>query len=159
MTTPTGRPVTRRRSRWWIAAITFVLGIGIGVVLTGLLSSSTTSFVAASGPNVGSGSSPTAPDTVPMAAQAEVNQACLRVINEAQAVYVIISGVGEAAEEVDLQRLDDIVRRLQPIEPRLRQDLQDCTVDVTLGNPPTAPPSPQGSASPPPSAPSASPTR
>ena len=47
--------------------------------------------------------------SVPVVAEARVNAACLRVINQAQDVYRIISGIDDAAADVDLQRLDDIV--------------------------------------------------
>ncbi len=77
----------------------------------------------------------------PVVAEAQVNAACLRVINEAQDVYRIISGLDEAASDVDLQRLDDIVRRRQPIEPRLARDLQACRVATRLHDQPTANPS------------------
>ena len=45
-----------------------------------------------------------------------------------------------ALDNVDLTALDDIVRRLQPIEPRLGRDLTGCRVDtsVTSGSTPTA---------------------
>jgi hypothetical protein len=84
---------------------------------------------------------PSAGSSVPVVTEARVNAACLRVINEAQDVYRIISGLGEAANDVDLQRLDDIVRRLQPIEPRLARDLQECRVDTQLAGDPSAAPS------------------
>ena len=61
---------------------------------------------------------PAGGQSVPGAASAEVNAACVRVINEAHDVSVILSEVGPAASEVDLQQLDDIVRRLQSIQPR-----------------------------------------
>ncbi|MFL6026285.1 MAG: hypothetical protein ACJ72K_05075 [Friedmanniella sp.] len=85
-------------------------------------------------------------------AEAQVNAACLAVINEAQDMYVVLTGLGQAVTDVDLQQLDDIVRRLQPIEARLGGDLQECKVDtgVVTGPGPTAStnPTPQQSPSP-----------
>jgi hypothetical protein len=59
-------------------------------------------------------------------------------------LYVVLTGLDEAITDVDLQALDDIVRRLQPIEARLGRDLQRCEVDTgVVTNPATgAPPEP-----------------
>lgn len=135
----------KARPRWWLAVIIFVGGLIVGVLTVALLFSSTPEFGAADGEGGQDPGQqgPTADRSVPIVAEARVNAACLRVINEAQDVYRIISGVGEAASDVDLQRLDDIVRRLQPIEPRLARDLQACRVDTqVVGNPTAAPSSP-----------------
>jgi hypothetical protein len=82
------------------------------------------------------------------------------VINEAQDVTTIVSEVGPAITAVNLQQLDDIVRRLQSIQARLDDDLRDCKVEAQVNKPPTAVPSPlsTSSASPTP-LPTASPTR
>lgn len=147
---PTVTPPARR-SRWWVAVITFVLGAVGGVVAVGLLVSTTPDFVASPAPGGGgtavptSGGPPSANSSVPVVAEARVNAACLRVINDAQDVYVILTGVGEAVVDVDLQQLDDIVRQLQPVEARLANDLPGCNVDtnVVVNNPdPSATPSP-----------------
>ena len=37
---------TRRRSRWWIPVLTFVAGIAVGVLIVGLLNTSTPDFSA-----------------------------------------------------------------------------------------------------------------
>lgn len=123
-----------RRLRWWVAAITFVGGVVVGVLAVGLLSAGAPAFG-----NSGPGGGAAAPSGlasgsggVPVVAQAQVNAACLSVINEAQDTYTVLTDVGEAANPVDLQRLDDIVRRLQPIEARLGQDLPNCRVDTSL---------------------------
>jgi len=122
------------RRRWWVGLATFVGGLVVGVLLVGLLTATTPDFLAQPG-----GTAPTsdggqgAPGDVPVTAEARVNAACLRVINEAQDVSTILTGVDEAVTDVDLQQLDDIVRQLQPIEPRLRQDLLACRVDTSLG--------------------------
>ena len=132
------------RPRWWLAVIIFVGGLIVGVLTVALLFSTTPDFGAAGG-QPGSQDSgqvgPSAGSSVPVVAEARVNAACLRVINEAQDVYRIISGLGEAASDVDLQRLDDIVRRLQPIEPRLARDLQECRVDTQVAGDPSVAPS------------------
>jgi hypothetical protein len=81
--------------------------------------------------------SPTPGQSVPVAASAQVNAACLRVINDAQDVSTMLSEVGPAASAVNLQQLDDIVRRLQSIQPRLKRDLSDCRVESSAGVTPT----------------------
>jgi hypothetical protein len=126
------------RSRWWVTAIIFVLGVVVGVVGVGLLSFQTPDFAAGTG-----GPARPAPSgraSVEVAARAEVNAACLRVINDAQDAYRALQGVGQAASQVDLQRLDDIVRQLQPVESRLQDDLPGCEVDTSVGQPSAAPP-------------------
>ena len=90
----------------------------------------------------------TATSTAGPSAGAHVNAACLRVIDHAKEVHDILAGVGEATADVDLQRLDDMVRQLQPIEPELGRDLQQCQVDANVSGPPGgsgASPDPTGS--------------
>jgi hypothetical protein len=151
----------QRRSRWWIAVLTFVAGVAVGVLIVGFLTRSTPD------PSAAPSAPPTSPSpagsqSVPAAASAQVNAACLRVINEAQDVATIVSEVGPAITAVNLQQLDDIVRRLQSVQARLDDDLRDCKVDAQVNRTPTAVPSPlstlEPSASPTP-LPTASPTR
>ena len=120
---------------WWVAAITFVVGLVVGVIAVGLLSSGKPDFPTAAG-SAGSPDTRTSPFPTTAGASAEVNASCLQVINEAQELYNILNGVGEAAADVDLQRLDDIVRQLQPIQPRLQRDLQNCNVNTGVGSAP-----------------------
>jgi hypothetical protein len=121
----------QRRSRWWIAVLTFVVGVAVGVLVVGLLTTSTPDFSAApSAPPTTT--SPTGSQSVPAAASAQVNAACLRVINEAQDITTILTEVGPAITAVNLQQLDDIVRRLQSIQARLDDDLRDCKVDAQV---------------------------
>jgi hypothetical protein len=149
-------PAQTRRLRWWVAGITFVVGFVFGVIAVGLLSAGTPEFGAQAGPGGGTAAPtlvPTPGSTVPVVAEARVNAACLAVINEAQDMYAVLTGLDEAVTDVDLQALDDIVRRLQPIETRLGQDLQRCEVETGVVTNPTgsAPPEP-GTPQPSPSA-------
>ncbi|RCK68618.1 hypothetical protein DT076_15445 [Desertihabitans brevis] len=136
------------RPRWWLGLVLFVAGVVVGVLAVGLLNTTTPDF----GGTAGSGATPEEPAPaptggVPVVARAEVNAACLRVINEAQDVYNVLQGVDEAVVDVDLQQLDDMVRRLQPIQPRLARDLGDCRVDseAVLPTPSAAPSAPPSS--------------
>jgi hypothetical protein len=151
----------KRRSRWWIAALTFVAGIVIGVLIVGFLDWSSSDFSAAqSAPSTSP--SPVVGQSEPAAASAQVNAACLRVIHHAQDISTILGEVGPAITAVNLQQLDDIVRRLQSIQTRLEVDLRDCKVNAQVSGTPTAVPSPLStvstSASPTP-LPTASPNR
>jgi len=154
---------SRRRSRWWIAVLTFVAGIAVGVLIVGLLDTSTPDFSAVrSAPPATP--SPTGSQALPVEGSARVNAACLRVISEARDVTTILGEVGPAITAVNLQQLDDIVRRLQSIQPRLENDLGDCQVETDVS--PTPSPAPSASSSQQPSAPAtpspfptASPTR
>jgi hypothetical protein len=148
-------PTQTRRLRWWIAGITFVVGFVFGVIAVGLLSAGTTEFGTEAARGAGPAQTtmvPTPGGTMPVVAEARVNAACLAVINEAQDMYTVLTGLDQAVTDVDLQQLDDIVRRLQPIEARLGQDLQRCEVETEVVTNPT------GSAPPEPSTPQPSPS-
>jgi hypothetical protein len=141
-------PAQTRRLRWWVAGITFVVGFVFGIIAVGLLRLFTPEFGTQAGPGGGTAPptlAPTPGGTVPVVAEARVNAACLAVINEAQDMYVILTGLDEAVIDVDLQALDDIVRRLQPIEARLGRDLQRCDVDTDVVTNPTASAPPESS--------------
>ena len=109
-----GRRV-QRPSRWWIPALTFILGGVVGVLTVGLLGITWPDFLSTQTGAAPATPPPTAGQSVPVAASAQVNAACLRVINDAQDVSIMLSEVGPAATAVNLQQLDDIVRRLQSV--------------------------------------------
>ena len=142
---------TRRRSRWWIPVLTFVAGIAVGVLIVGLLNTTTPDF------STQQSSAPATPSPAgpppPSEAGARVNAACVRVINEAQDVATILSEVGPALSAVNLQQLDDIVRRLQSIQGRMDDDLRNCKVEADVSGTSSPVPSPSVSVEP-----SASPT-
>jgi hypothetical protein len=130
----------QRPSRWWIPALTFILGGVVGVLTVGLLGITWPDFLSTQTGAAPATPSPTAGQSVPVAASAQVNAACLRVINDAQDVSIMLSEVGPAATAVNLQQLDDIVRRLQSVQPRLKRDLSDCRVEPSAGGTPSAEP-------------------
>lgn len=135
-------PSKQLRVRWWVAAATGLGGLLLGVLIAALLLATTPQF--GTDPDQrsprGPDEQPTSRNTVPVTAQARVNAACLRVINEAQDVVRILSGADQAVTDVDLHRLDDIVRRLQPIETRLQRDLRACRVDTSVSGTSTTTP-------------------
>lgn len=116
--------------RWWVAALTGVGGLVVGILVAAVLLATTPQFGTAVTGSGDEGNRPTSDASVPVVVEARVNAACLRVINEAQDVVRILSGVDEATDDVDLLELDDLVRRLQPVESRLQRDLQQCRVDT-----------------------------
>ena len=118
------------RSRWWTAVAAFVAGLAIGAVAVGLFPSETSNAPATTrltGRPLTAAPLP----SIDKHDRGSGQRRLVRVINEAQQVYVIISGVGEATTDVDLRRLDEMVRQLQPIEPLLQRDLQACEVNTT----------------------------
>ncbi|MFL6046975.1 MAG: hypothetical protein ACJ72M_17935 [Propionibacteriaceae bacterium] len=134
-----GRRV-QRPSRWWIPVLTFILGGLVGVLTVGLLGITGPDFLPRQTSTPPATPSPTGGQSVPVAASAQVNAACLRVINDAQDVSIMLSEVGPAASAVNLQQLDDIVRRLQSVQPLLKRDLADCRVEPSAGGTPSAEP-------------------
>lgn len=154
-----------RRSRWWIPVLTFVAGIAVGVLIVGLLDTSTPDFSAlqstAPATPLPATPSPASPPP-PGEAGARVNAACVRVIKGAQDVAAILSEVGPALSAVNLQQLDDIVRRLQSIQGRLDDDLRNCRVEADVSGTSSPAPTPSVSVEPstsPTPLPTTSPTR
>ena len=127
--------------------LTFVAGLVVGVLIVGFLARSTPDLSAVQSPRRRHRRPPG--QTVPAAASAQVNAACLRVINEAQDVATILSEVGPAITAVNLQQLDDIVRRLQSIQARLDDDLRNCRVEADVSGTASPVPSPSVTAQPP----------
>lgn len=136
---PAHRPVS---TALWAKIVLFAAGLVVGVLGVGLLNVTTPDFVSASSTGGGGpvGSGPRPGRTVAPGAEVRVNAACLGVLNEAQDVYAVLGDLGRAVDEVDLMALDDVVRRLQPVEPRLARDLADCRVGASVGGDPSAAP-------------------
>ena len=102
---------TRRRSRWWLPVLTFVAGIAVGVLLVGLLGTSTPDFSALQ-------SAPTSDAVTCGPASSRrgwcTSQCRLRSSDQrSPGRRHDLREVGPALSAVNLQQLDDIVRRLQ----------------------------------------------
>ncbi|GGL92958.1 hypothetical protein [Nakamurella endophytica] len=124
--------------RWWLAAATFVLGLVVGAVVVGLLSEGSPAPVATPATTSPSAVSPsTSAMPAPSSgatAEVSVNDACLRAINEAQDAYALVQDVADAVRSLNASRLDDIIRRLQPLQQNLRNDVTACRVTTRLPN-------------------------
>jgi hypothetical protein len=156
MAQPTPRDQGERPDRgWtrWLAAGTFVLGLAAGVLLVGLLGQDPPPPTTAGGPATsepaGRATSPAEPT-----GRVEVNAACLRALNAAQDIAGTVDDLGAAAAVLDAAQLDEVIRRLQPLQARLEENTAACEATGTVATaPPTAPPAvpPSPSASPSPS--------
>ncbi|MGY1838896.1 MULTISPECIES: hypothetical protein [unclassified Modestobacter] len=152
---PDGR--AGRAVRWWLAAATFVLGIFTGGLLVGLLAEGSAPVPRAAPVVPGADADVPLPEAPPTGETAEVlvNAACLRAMNGAQDVVAAIDDLGEAASQLNAVRLDEVVRRLQPLQGRLRTDIAACVVVTETGEATPTGTAPGGSESAP--APSTSP--
>lgn len=136
-----------------LAAAVFVLGLVVGAVTVALLDDDPVAVEVAATPEgdeAGAGPSFSAEDA---SAEFVVSGACLRAVNAAQDTVLVLDDLGEAATELDAARLDEIVRRLMPLQTRLETGLQACRVATELdagGEQPEGSPASPTSASPPP---------
>ena len=149
VTTDDAAPRSRRRDvGWtgWLAAGTFLLGLVAGVLLLGLLGTepaAPTAQEAAAGPGPVGPRTATAEGT----GRVEVNAACLRAINAAQDIAAAVEDLGTAAAVLDAAQLDEVIRRLQPLQDRLQENTAECEATGTTPSesaPGSATPSPTG---------------
>ncbi|TFV62615.1 hypothetical protein E4P41_06770 [Geodermatophilus sp. DF01-2] len=123
-----------------VLAVVLVLGLTVGAVTVGLLSDAAPPPASASGDLPADGG--LLPD-VPLpttTTRFEVNAPCLRAVNAAQDAYAAVDELGEAAAALDAARLDEVVRRLQPLQEQLEADLAACQVTPVDDPPGGAPP-------------------
>ena len=138
---PEGRRWFPRALRWWAAGLTFVVGLLAGGLIVGLLGGGATipsGADVAGTPTTESGGAPQSDSGAPAGATGEVavNAACLRAVNAAQDVFDVVQNLGEALSSFNAGRLDEIVRQLQPLQERLKSNLEDCDVatEITGGD-------------------------
>lgn len=136
---PTRSPVPRGRTsravRWWLAAVTFVVGLIVGGIAVGLVGTDPPSFsdgVAADTATPPASSSPAATTSAGATAEVMVNDACLRALNAAQDIYGSVNDLARAAGDLDVARLDEVIRQLQPLQSRLLDNLNACEVQTRL---------------------------
>jgi hypothetical protein len=119
--------VGRQDRGWtrWLTLGTFVLGVVAGVLLLGLLGEDPPVSPRAQAVATGSAeASPAAP--ADPTGRVELNEACLRAINAAQDIAAAVDDLGAAAAALDAAQLDEVVRRLQPLQERLRENTAAC---------------------------------
>ncbi len=121
-----------RTRTWWLAAGTFVLGLFAGAIVLGLLQESPPRQFSEPAPPAAAGPSDDPSPSPGAQAEIGVNEACLRVVNQTRDVLDAIEGLGESAADLDIAGVDQAIRQLQPLESRLREDLEACEVDTTL---------------------------
>ncbi|SNS16165.1 hypothetical protein SAMN06893096_102293 [Geodermatophilus pulveris] len=145
MTRPRPREQGGRRDRgWerWLATGTFVVGLLCGVLLLGLLGQDPPAPTAREATAPGT-AAPAGPDAT--TGGVELNTACLRAINAAQDIAATADDLGAAAAALDAARLDEVVRRLQPLQQRLQDGTAQCEATGAL---PTGSVAPTGEAVP-----------
>lgn len=152
---PMSREGWRLVLRWWGRAGAFLAGLLVGAVLVGLLSEGSV-VVAAPAPRGVDVLPSGAPDEGGATGQVTLDVDCLRAVNAAQDVVRLVDDLGEALTVLNAARLDEVVRRLQPLQRRLQSSVDACEVRAgTAGGSPSAVPStppttgPAGPASPP----------
>ena len=134
---PEGRRWFPRALRWWAAGLAFVVGLFAGALLVGVLAGGAAippGADAAGGPTAESTGAQRSDSGAPAGATGEVavNAACLRAVNAAQDVFDVVKDLGEALSSFNAGRLDEIVRELQPLQERLRSNLEACDVATTI---------------------------
>ncbi|NEK87546.1 hypothetical protein GCU60_17535 [Blastococcus saxobsidens] len=150
--------VLRRALRWWALTGVFLLGLVIGAVTIALLAGRTpvppSAAPGAAGTSAPGGPAAATPGSpAGVTGELAVNAACLRAINAAQDTVEVVDDIGEAIAEINAARLDEVVRRLQPLQERLQVNIEDCQVVGQLptrspGEGPAAPGSPGASEAP-----------
>ena len=148
MARPAPRDEGDRRDRgWtrWLATGTFVLGLAAGVLLAGLLGQDPPVPTTAQGTGE---ATPTAPDEP--TGGLEVDPACLRALNAAQDIAGTVDDLGAAAAALDAAQLDEVVRRLQPLQERLEVNTAACeaTASVPTESAPATPTAPGSTTAP-----------
>ncbi|MGY2003655.1 hypothetical protein [Blastococcus sp. SYSU DS1024] len=143
---PVRREGWRRALRWWGTAGAFLAGLFVGAVLVGLLGGSTV-VVPAPLPAEPDAALPEAPVAEGGAtAEVSIDEDCLRAVNAAQDVAELVDELGAAIADFNAVRMDEVVRRLQPLQRRLQTSVDTC--EVRAGRAGGSTPAPTGSAAP-----------
>ncbi|RFU23258.1 hypothetical protein D0Z06_01020 [Geodermatophilus marinus] len=115
-----------------LVAVALVVGLVAGALAASLLQEPAAPSVPPSS-SAGSGGVPGG-DLPPggPGARFQVNNACLGALNAAQDAYLALDDLGRAAMDLDAARLDEVVRRLQPVQTQLEADLEACQVTTAV---------------------------
>ncbi len=116
----------RERDRKWLAvAAIFAAGALTVGLPVGLLSRA---------PAQGQGLSAAAPGphASGAAGQVTVNTSCIDAIHDAQTVRAQLDKLGRAVQQLNFGQLDQVVRKLEPIQNRLSADSRACRIVTQL---------------------------
>jgi hypothetical protein len=61
-----------------------------------------------------------------------VNTSCIEAIHDAQTVRAQLDKLGQAAQQLNFGQLDQVVRKLEPIQSRLSADSRACRIVTQL---------------------------
>lgn len=111
-----------------VVAVVFILGLALGAVAVGLLSDSAPPPTAEQVDDGQADGGLIVGDLDPDAGPFQVNAPCLGAFNAAQDAYGTMDELGQAAGALDAAQLDEVVRRLQPLQRQLEADLDACRV-------------------------------
>ncbi|SES79873.1 hypothetical protein [Geodermatophilus poikilotrophus] len=114
----------------WLAAGTFVLGLVAGALLVGLLGQAPPVPRPAQEAASASTAGPTS--TAGPGDRVGIEPACLRALNAAQDIAATADDLGAAAAALDAAQLDEVVRRLQPLQARLGESRAACEASGSL---------------------------
>lgn len=125
-----------------IAAAIFVIGLFVGGVIVGFTVSGPapkipTRTVTATPPPQAAPSSQGA-----VTGLASVNQQCLQAINDTQSSLGALQNLADALRSLNPVRIDEAIRRLQPIQQRIRDELKQCKVTTSVAGNRSAVPAP-----------------
>lgn len=123
------------RSWWLLAVATFVVGLFAGGIVVAVAGFGQQSGQTAAAPTLSvSGQPSPTPSPTDLGASVHVNAACLRAVNDAQAVAKALGGLGTAVRNLDAGTLDQIVQRENVLQLRLQAEIKDCNATVRLPN-------------------------
>ncbi|MGY1984744.1 hypothetical protein ACI792_00790 [Blastococcus sp. SYSU DS0669] len=128
----------RRVLRWWGRTGAFLGGLVVGVVIAGLLSQGSV-LVAAPVPTNPDAALPGADlgEESGATGQLTVDDDCLQAVNAAEDIAQLVDELGEAIAEFNAARLDEIVRRLQPLQRQLQNSIDTCEVGAGVPDGPS----------------------
>jgi hypothetical protein len=135
------RPVPPVRTGLLLGAV-LVLGLLLGAVAASVLGDGPVVVEVPVSPEDQAAAGPSVRDE-DASARFIVTGACLGAVNAAQDTLLLVDDVGQASAELDAARLDEIVRRLMPLEDRLQTGLEACRVSAAV-DPPADPPGTSG---------------
>jgi hypothetical protein len=129
-----------------VLAVVLVLGFTLGAVAVGLLGDTPPPMTDGRADVEAGNDGLVLGDLDPDAGPYQVNEACLGAVNALQDAYATVDDLGQAAAALDAAQLDEVVRRLQPLQRQLETDIAACEVREIEDEPSGETTAPSGSA-------------